>query len=160
MITGIILATMFTKLDNSPKGVQERLGFFAFAMSTTFYTYAEAIPVFLQERYIFMRETAYNAYRRSSYVLSQSIISIPSLIFLAASFAATTYFAVGLAGGASVFLFFFLAILASFGAGSSFVTFLSGVVSNVMLGFTTVITKMRFILFFSAEYIFVFLCYN
>ncbi|KAL1819299.1 hypothetical protein ACET3Z_014168 [Daucus carota] len=66
MVTGFILATMFWNLDNSPKGVQERLGFFAFAMSTTFYTCADALPVFLQERYIFMRETAYNAYRRSS----------------------------------------------------------------------------------------------
>ncbi|CAH8340207.1 unnamed protein product [Eruca vesicaria subsp. sativa] len=153
MVTGIILATIFTKLDTSPKGVQERLGFFAFAMSTTFYTCAEAIPVFLQERYIFMRETAYNAYRRSSYVLSQSIISIPSLIFLAASFAATTYFAVGLAGGASGFLFFFLTILASFWAGSSFVTFLSGVVSNVMLGFTVVVAILAYFLLFSGFFI-------
>uniref|UniRef100_A0A1J3E9J6 ABC transporter G family member 2 n=1 Tax=Noccaea caerulescens TaxID=107243 RepID=A0A1J3E9J6_NOCCA len=153
MVTGIILATMFTKLDNSPKGVQERLGFFAFAMSTTFYTCAEAIPVFLQERYIFMRETAYNAYRRSSYVLSQSIISIPSLIFLAGSFAATTFWAVGLGGGASGFLFFFLTILASFWAGSSFVTFLSGVVSNVMLGFTVVVAILAYFLLFSGFFI-------
>lgn len=52
VVTGIILATMFWHLDNSPKGIQERIGFFAFAMSTTFYTCAEAIPVFLMERYI------------------------------------------------------------------------------------------------------------
>nr|GLL41003.1 ABC transporter G family member 20-like [Ipomoea trifida] len=91
VVTGIILATIFWKLDDSPKGIQERLGFFAFAMSTTFYTCAEAIPVFLQERYIFMRETAYNAYRRSSYVLSHSIISLPSLALLSFAFAVTTY---------------------------------------------------------------------
>ncbi|KAF7811398.1 ABC transporter G family member 6-like [Senna tora] len=46
LITGFILATMFWQLDNSPKGVQERLGFFAFAMSTTFYTTADALPIF------------------------------------------------------------------------------------------------------------------
>ncbi|XP_020884903.1 LOW QUALITY PROTEIN: ABC transporter G family member 2 [Arabidopsis lyrata subsp. lyrata] len=153
MVTGIILATMFTNLDNSPKGAQERLGFFAFAMSTTFYTCAEAIPVFLEERYIFMRETAYNAYRRSSYVLSQSIISIPALIFLSASFAATTFWAVGLSGGTSGFLFFFLTILASFWAGSSFVTFLSGVVANVMLGFTIVVAILAYFLLFSGFFI-------
>ncbi|GAU12125.1 hypothetical protein TSUD_00910 [Trifolium subterraneum] len=50
MVTGFILATMFWQLDNTPKGVQERLGFFAFAMSTTFYTTADALPVFIQER--------------------------------------------------------------------------------------------------------------
>ncbi|AEC09388.1 putative AAA+ ATPase domain, pigment precursor permease/Protein ATP-binding cassette sub-family G [Arabidopsis thaliana] len=153
MVTGIILATMFTNLDNSPKGAQERLGFFAFAMSTTFYTCAEAIPVFLQERYIFMRETAYNAYRRSSYVLSQSIISIPALIVLSASFAATTFWAVGLDGGANGFFFFYFTILASFWAGSSFVTFLSGVIPNVMLGFTVVVAILAYFLLFSGFFI-------
>ena len=153
LVTGIILATMFWRLDNSPKGVQERLGFFAFAMSTTFYTCAEAIPVFLQERYIFMRETAYNAYRRSSYVLAHSIISIPSLVFLSLAFAATTFWAVGLAGGFSGFLFFFFTIFASFWAGSSFVTFLSGVVTHVMLGYTVVVAILAYFLLFSGFFI-------
>nr|APP91596.1 ABC transporter G family member 20 [Vitis vinifera] len=153
LVTGTILATIFLQLDSSPKGVQERLGFFAFAMSTTFYTCAEAIPVFLQERYIFMRETAYNAYRRSSYVLAHSIISIPALVFLSFAFAATTYWAVGLAGGVSGFLFFFFMVFASFWAGSSFVTFLSGVVSHVMLGYTVVVAILAYFLLFSGFFI-------
>ncbi|KAI6698161.1 hypothetical protein NL676_018280 [Syzygium grande] len=153
MVTGIILATIFRHLDNSPKGVQERLGFFAFAMSTTFYTCAEAIPVFLQERYIFMRETAYNAYRRSSYVLAHSIISVPSLVILSLAFAAITFWPVGLAGGFSGFMFFFYAMVASFWAGSSFVTFLSGVVSHVMLGFTIVVAILAYFLLFSGFFI-------
>ncbi|XP_042507673.1 ABC transporter G family member 6-like [Macadamia integrifolia] len=153
LVTGFILATMFYHLDNSPKGIQERLGFFAFAMSTTFYTCADALPVFLQERYVFMRETAYNAYRRSSYVLSHSIVAIPSLIFLSFTFAATTFWAVGLAGGAKGFFFFFGTILGAFWAGSSFVTFLSGVVSHVMLGYTVVVAILAYFLLFSGFFI-------
>ncbi|XP_021831370.1 ABC transporter G family member 20-like [Prunus avium] len=153
LVTGLILATMFWKLDNSPKGVQERLGFFAFAMSTTFYTCAEAIPIFLQERYIFMRETAYNAYRRSSYVLAHSLISIPSLLFLSLAFAATTFWAVGLAGGVHGFLFFFFTICSAFWAGSSFVTFLSGIVTHVMLGYTVVVAILAYFLLFSGFFI-------
>lgn len=153
LVTGIILATIYWKLDNSPKGVQERIAFLAFAMVTTFYTCAEAIPVFLQERYIFMRETAYNAYRRSSYVLAHSIISIPALVVLSLTFAAVTFFAVGLAGGFSGFIFFFFIILASFWAGSSFVTFLSGIVSHVMLAFTVVVAILAYFLLFSGFFI-------
>ncbi|XP_050250311.1 ABC transporter G family member 6-like [Quercus robur] len=153
MVTGFILATMFWQLDESPKGVQERLGFFAFAMSTTYYTCADALPVFLQERYIFMRETAYNAYRRSSYVLSHSFVSIPSLIFLALAFSATTFWAVGLDGGLSGFLFYFLIIFASFWAGNSFVTFLSGIVPHVMLGYTIVVAILAYFLLFSGFFI-------
>lgn len=152
-ITGLILATIFWHLDNSPRGAQERLGFFAFAISTTYYTCAESIPAFLQERYIFMRETAYNAYRRSSYVLAHSLISIPSLIVLSIAFAATTYWTVGLAGGASGFFFFFFTVLSAFWAGSSFVTFLSGIVSHVMLGFTIVVAILAYFLLFSGFFI-------
>ncbi|KAE8099481.1 hypothetical protein FH972_017461 [Carpinus fangiana] len=153
LVTGIILATIFRRLDNSPRGVQERLGFFAFAMSTTFYTCAEALPNFVQERFIFMRETGYNAYRRSSYVLSHSLICIPALVFLSLTFAATTFWAVGLAGGLSGFFFFFFTILASFWAGSSFVTFLSGVISHVMVGYTVVVATLAYFLLFSGFFI-------
>ncbi|KAI4331727.1 hypothetical protein MLD38_029882 [Melastoma candidum] len=153
LVTGIILATMFRHLDHSPKGAQERLGFFAFAMSTMFYTCAEAIPVFLQERYIFMRETAYNAYRRSSYVLAHAIISIPSLVTLSLAFAGVTFWPVGLAGGVPGFMFYLYAILASFWAGSSFVTFLSGVVTHVMLGFTVVVAILAYFVLFSGFFI-------
>ncbi|KAI5659905.1 hypothetical protein M9H77_28698 [Catharanthus roseus] len=150
LVTGFILATVFWRLDNSPKGIQERLGFFAFAMSTTFYTCADALPVFLQERYIFMRETAYNAYRRFSYCLSHAIVSLPALIFFSFTFAAITFWAVGLDGG---FFFYFGIILASFWAGNSFVTFLSGVVPHVMLGYTIVVAILAYFLLFSGFFI-------
>lgn len=42
LVAGFILATMFWHLDNIPKGVQERLRFFIFVMSTTFYPCADA----------------------------------------------------------------------------------------------------------------------
>ncbi|XVF83416.1 hypothetical protein PTKIN_Ptkin16aG0484100 [Pterospermum kingtungense] len=153
LVTGFILATVFWQLDNSPKGVQERLGFFAFAMSTTFYTCADALPVFLQERYIFMRETAYNAYRRLSYVISNALVVLPGLIFLSFAFSATTFWAVGLDGGVSGFLFYFLIMFASFWSGSSFVTFLSGVVPHVMLGYTIVVAILAYFLLFSGFFI-------
>jgi ABC-type multidrug transport system permease subunit len=153
LITGFILATIFWRLDDSPKGVEERLGFFAIAMSTMFYTCSDALPVFLNERYIFLRETAYNAYRRSSYVLSHTIVGFPSLIVLSFAFAVTTFFAVGLAGGTQGFFFFVAIVLASFWAGSGFATFLSGVVTNVQLGFPVVVSTLAYFLLFSGFFI-------
>ncbi|CAH9091731.1 unnamed protein product [Cuscuta europaea] len=122
-------------------------------MSTKFYTCADAIPVFLQERDIFLRETSHNAYRRSSYVLSHSIISLPSLAFLSIAFSTTTYWAVSLAGGIPGFFFFLLFIFLSFWAGSSFVTFLSGVIYNVMVGYTVVVAILAYFVLFSGFFI-------
>ncbi|RLN00490.1 ABC transporter G family member 16-like [Panicum miliaceum] len=153
MVTGFILATIFWRLDDTPKGVQERLGFFAMGMSTMFYVCADALPVFVQERHIYLRETAHNAYRRISYVLANAVVAFPPLVLLSFAFALITFWAVGLSGGASSFLFFVLIILASFWAGSGFVTFLSAVVPHVMLGYTVVVAILAYFLLFSGFFI-------
>uniref|UniRef100_A0A0E0KXV3 ABC transporter G family member 5 n=1 Tax=Oryza punctata TaxID=4537 RepID=A0A0E0KXV3_ORYPU len=153
MVTGVILATIFWRLDDTPKGVQERLGFFAMAMSTMFYVCADALPVFVQERHIYLRETAHNAYRRLSYVVANTVVAFPPLVVLSLAFAVTTFFAVGLAGGGSSFAFFALTVLASFWAGSGFVTFLSAVVPHVMLGYTVVVAILAYFLLFSGFFI-------
>ncbi|KAI3964075.1 hypothetical protein MKW92_035873 [Papaver armeniacum] len=153
LVTGFMLATIFWQLDNSPEGVQERLGVLVFAVSTTFYNSVQALPEFLQERYIFIRETAYNAYRCSSYVVSNSILTIPALIIFSIAFAAPTFWAVGLSGGFSGFFFFFIAILASFWVGSSFVTFLSGVVPNVLLGYVICVAMLAYFLLLGGFFI-------
>lgn len=90
---------------------------------------------------------------RSSYVLSHAITSIPSLIFLSLAFAATTFFAVGLDGGINGFFFYFGVILSAFWAGNSFVSFLSGVVPHVMLGYTIVVAILAYFLLFSGFFI-------
>ncbi|XWS55738.1 hypothetical protein CRYUN_Cryun09bG0026300 [Craigia yunnanensis] len=147
MVTGIILATMFWQLDDSPSGVQERLGCIAISIATIFFNCITEVPTFIQERYIFMRETAYNSYRRSSYVLARSLIHIPLLFNLSLSFSMITFWAVGLAGGVSGFLFFFFTILASFWAGSSFAAFISGLVPDVFLAFVSGIAIVSYFLF-------------
>uniref|UniRef100_M4DE55 ABC transporter domain-containing protein n=1 Tax=Brassica campestris TaxID=3711 RepID=M4DE55_BRACM len=65
MVTGFLLATVYWKLDNTPKGAQERLTLFAFVVPTMFFCCLDNVPVFIQERYIFLRETAHNGYRTS-----------------------------------------------------------------------------------------------
>ncbi|KAK8542046.1 hypothetical protein V6N13_137381 [Hibiscus sabdariffa] len=146
-VTGIVLATMFWQLDDSPAGVQERLGCISISIATIFFNCITEVPTFIQERYIFMRETAYNAYRRSSYVLARSITHIPLLFNLALTLSLITFWAVGLAGGVPGFLFFFVTILAAFWAGSSFAAFISGLIPDVFLAFVTGIAIVSYFLF-------------
>ncbi|XP_039047060.1 ABC transporter G family member 20-like [Hibiscus syriacus] len=55
---------MFWQLDDSPAGIQERLGCISISIATVFFNCITRVPTFIQERYIFMREISYNAYRR------------------------------------------------------------------------------------------------
>ncbi|CAN8279368.1 unnamed protein product [Cochlearia groenlandica] len=153
MVTGLLLATIYWRLDDTPRGAQERLGFFAFGMSTMFYVCADNIPVFIQERYIFLRETTRNAYRTSSYVISHSLVALPQLLALSIAFAATTFWTVGLSGGLESFFYYCLIIYAGFWSGSSFVTFISGIVSNVMISFMVTIAYLSYCLLMGGFYI-------
>ncbi|KAI3879054.1 hypothetical protein MKX03_031311 [Papaver bracteatum] len=153
LFTGFILASVFWQLDNSPRSVQERLGFYTFTMAACFYICADVIPVYLQDRNIYIREEAYNTYRCSSYVLSNMIIALPSITILSIALAATTFWSVGLSGGIHGFLFFFITIFSSFWTANSFISFLSGVVPHAVLGYASTLAVLGFYLLFSGFFI-------
>ncbi|XP_010431371.1 PREDICTED: ABC transporter G family member 19-like [Camelina sativa] len=153
MVTGFLLATVYWKLDHTPRGALERLTLFAFVVPTMFYCCLDNVPVFIQERYIFLRKTTHNAYRTSSYVISHSLVTLPQLIAPSLVFSAITFWTVGLSGGLEGFYFYCLIIYASFWSGSSVVTFISGVVPNIMLSYMVAISYLAYCLLLSGFYV-------
>ncbi|KAI3871189.1 hypothetical protein MKW98_015089 [Papaver atlanticum] len=131
VIVGSMLASVFWRLDKKAGGIEERIGFFVFIVTTIFFSSTDVLAVFLQDRYIFMRETAYNAYRRSSYVLYHSIIVIPTLFILSILLASLTFSSVG----------------------NSLVSLVSGLVSQVMLGYIVIMPAIGIFLLFSGFFI-------
>jgi ABC-type multidrug transport system permease subunit len=150
--TGVLYASLFWKLEKSSMGVNERLGFFSLAMTTMFYICVNALPVFLEERYILYRETSHNAYRLSSYVISRAIADFPALVMYSLVFAGITYFPVGLDGGLHGFLYYTICTLAAFWCGSGFATFLSSILSEYVSGFSVVMAAIRFFGLFCGFY--------
>ncbi|KAI3943534.1 hypothetical protein MKW92_032456 [Papaver armeniacum] len=153
IVTCLVIASIYWQLDISPKGAQERLGCFGFLIVIAYFSCGDALPLLFQERCILCRETAYNAYRYSSYVLSNTVTEMPSLIILSLAITITTFWAVGLAGGFHGYLFFFVTVLASFWAGSSLMAFISAVVPHIMMGYIIVLLSLGFFFLFSGVFI-------
>ncbi|KAI3833179.1 hypothetical protein MKX03_004320 [Papaver bracteatum] len=153
VFVGCVLASVYWHLDKTEGGIQERIGLFALIVTTICFGCTDVMAVFLQERYIFMRETAYNSYLRSSYVLYHSILVIPSLFIFSFLLESFTFLPVGLDGGFSGFLFYFLAIFASFWVANSLVSLVSGLVSQVVLGYIVVLPIIGSFLHFSGFFI-------
>ncbi|PON65460.1 ABC transporter-like [Trema orientale] len=153
LVSGVLLATIFWQLDDSAKGIGERTSFFALAVATPFISSGQSIALLLQERNIFNRETAYNSYRRSSYMLSHVLTTLPLLFILALAYSATTFWPVGLVGGLPGFLFYFLIIYCCFWAGDCLVVFLSGFVTDVLIGYTVVLAISAYFLVVSGFFI-------
>ncbi|XP_057805172.1 ABC transporter G family member STR2-like [Salvia miltiorrhiza] len=135
-VMGIMMGTMFLKPKDDPQGITNRLSFFIFTVCLFFFSSNDAVPAFIQERFIFVRETSHNAYRASSYTLAGLITYLPFLALQAAVYAAIVWFPLQLQGQ---FAYFLLVLYMSLLSTNSFVVFVSSVVPNYILGYAAVI---------------------
>ncbi|XP_068657018.1 ABC transporter G family member STR2-like [Aristolochia californica] len=133
---GFILATIFLKPKDDLQGITNRLSFFIFTVCVFFFSSNDAVPAFIQERFIFIRETSHNAYRASSYAISGMLTYLPFLAIQALPYSVIVWYALELRGS---FIYFFIVLYASLLSTNSFVVFVSSVVPNYIMGFAAVI---------------------
>ncbi|KAI3881733.1 hypothetical protein MKX03_022929 [Papaver bracteatum] len=95
-----------------------------------------AVPTFIQERFIFIRETSHNAYRASSYVISSLIVYLPFFAVQGFTFAIITKLILHLRSN----LFNFGMILfASLITTNAYVMLVSALVPSYITGYAVVI---------------------
>ncbi|PSS30633.1 ABC transporter G family member 17 like [Actinidia chinensis var. chinensis] len=135
-VMGFMMATMFKNPKHNLQGITNRLSFFIFTVCLFFFSSNDAVPAFIQERFIFVRETSHNAYRASSYTLAGLITYLPFLALQAGVYAGIVWKALRLRGS---FPYFFVVLYASLLSTNSFVVFVSSVVPNYILGYAAVI---------------------
>ncbi|GJM93381.1 hypothetical protein PR202_ga09931 [Eleusine coracana subsp. coracana] len=59
-VMGFLMATMFMKPKDNPQGITNCLSFFIFTVCIFFFSSNDAVPAFIQEWFIFIRETSHN----------------------------------------------------------------------------------------------------
>ncbi|CAI7864759.1 unnamed protein product [Closterium sp. NIES-53] len=101
-----------------PNGLVIRLSFLSCASGIVFYSSCDAVPIFIEECAIFVRESANNAYRPSTYLI--------------------------LAGGAEGFLFMVVAFFVMFFAANAIATCVSTCVKDVVLAYALAISVMSY----------------
>ncbi|CAI6003207.1 unnamed protein product [Closterium sp. NIES-64] len=152
-ITGIMLATIFFQPNDSMKGFQERLAFFSFAICVLFFVSCDAVPIFIQERNIFLRETSSSAYRPSTYLLSSTLVYLPLHLLMALTLVLEAWWCLGLQGGAQGFCFMVLACFAMLFTGNAIATCVSICVNHVVLAYAVAIALMAYFALLSGFYI-------
>ncbi|KAG6386097.1 hypothetical protein SASPL_154985 [Salvia splendens] len=135
-VMGIMMATMFWKPKEDQQGITNTLSFFIFTVCLFFFSSNDAVPAFIQERFIVVRESSHNAYRASSYTVAGLITYLPFLALQAGVYAAIVWFPLRLDGQ---FVYFLLVLYMSLLSTNSFVVFVSSVVPNYILGYAAVI---------------------
>ncbi|XP_004503928.1 ABC transporter G family member 5-like [Cicer arietinum] len=134
LISGLVLGSIFCNLKDDLKGTQERVGLFAFILTFLLSSSIEALPIFLQEREILMKETSCGSYRVSSYVIANGLVYLPFLLILAILFTVPLYWLVGLNRNFTAFLHFLLLIWLVLYTANSVVVCFSALVPNFIVG--------------------------
>ncbi|PON38886.1 Half-size ABCG transporter [Parasponia andersonii] len=135
-VMGFMMATMFKNPPQTLQGITNRISFFIFTVCLFFFSSNDAVPAFIQERFVFVRETSHNAYRASTYTIAGLLTYLPFLALQAIVYAVIVWFALKLRGS---FLYFYVVLYVSLLSTNSFVVFVSSIVPNYILGYAAVI---------------------
>lgn len=153
IVAGVGLGSVYLKVGYNQRGLDERLGFFAFTLTFLLSSTTEALPIFLEERQILMRETSRGAYRVSSYVISNTLVFLPFLMIIAILFAVPVYWLVGLSRTWNAFIFFVFIVWLIVLMANSLVVFLSALAPDFISGNSLIFTILGAFFLFSGYFI-------
>uniref|UniRef100_A0A1D1ZEY9 ABC transporter G family member 5 n=1 Tax=Anthurium amnicola TaxID=1678845 RepID=A0A1D1ZEY9_9ARAE len=134
LVSGVVLGSIFHDLKDDAGGARERVGLFAFVLTFLLGCTTEALPIFLQEREILMKETSCGSYRVSSYAIANGLVFLPFLLILAVLFSVPLYWLVGLNRGLAPFLYFLLLIWLVLYTANSVVACFAALAPNFIVG--------------------------
>ncbi|KAK7320168.1 hypothetical protein RJT34_04902 [Clitoria ternatea] len=136
-VMAIVLSSIFGNLrEDSFKDINRLLNFYIFAVCLVFFSSNDAVPSFIMERFIFIRETSHNAYRASSYVISSLIVYLPFFAIQGLTFAFITKLWLHLR---SNLLNFWLILFTSLITTNAYVMLVSALVPSYITGYAVVI---------------------
>lgn len=153
LIAGLVLGSIFYNLKDDLIGAEERVGLFAFILTFLLSCTTEALPIFLQEREILMKETSCGSYRVSSYAIANGLVYLPFLLILAILFTLPLYWLVGLNRNFTAFLHFLLLIWLILYTANSVVVCFSALVPNFIVGNSVISGVMGSFFLFSGYFI-------
>ncbi|KAK4280676.1 hypothetical protein QN277_012268 [Acacia crassicarpa] len=136
-VMALILSTIFKNLGQLTfTDINRLLNFYIFSVCLVFFSSNDAVPSFILERFIFIRETSHNAYRASSYVISSLIVYLPFFAIQGLTFAAITKVLLHLK---SSFFGFWMILFASLITTNAYVMLVSALVPSYITGYAVVI---------------------
>lgn len=155
LVAGFVMGTIFLNVGSkqSQLALQTRSGFFAFSLTFLLSSTTEGLPIFLEERRTFMRETSGGAYRVSSYVLANTLVFLPFLLMVGLLYTTPVYWLVGLRKDMDGFLYFSLVVWLVLLMSNSLVACFSALVPNFILGSSVIAGLMGSFFLFSGYFI-------
>lgn len=153
IIAALIMGSLFFHSQYNYKGILQRAGFFNFALVTLIFSSNEALPIFLAERQIYIRESSRGAYRTLTFVIAQAVVMIPFQLIIALVFSSISYFMVGLVSNVWAFFTFVFVTFLTLCVANSFVAFVASMVPDENGGQTVILAVSAMYYLFSGFFV-------
>lgn len=153
IVGGLGLGSVYVKLKKDETGIADRLGLFAFSLSFLLSSTVEALPIYLNERRVLMKEASRQAYKTSSYMIANTLVFLPFLFVVSILFAIPVYWIVGLNPSVTAFTFFTFVVYMIVLMASSLVLFLSAISPDFISGNSLICTVLGAFFLFSGYFI-------
>eukprot|EP00638_Chattonella_subsalsa_P009328 CAMPEP_0117741362 /NCGR_PEP_ID=MMETSP0947-20121206/4872_1 /TAXON_ID=44440 /ORGANISM="Chattonella subsalsa, Strain CCMP2191" /LENGTH=571 /DNA_ID=CAMNT_0005557613 /DNA_START=386 /DNA_END=2098 /DNA_ORIENTATION=+ len=135
LLMGTVMGTLYFNADTeSFEGIREITSYLIFVIVFFYFTSMEALPIFLNERCIFVREASRGAYRISSYALAGTITYFPFTLFFSVILTTVSWFLIGLPANGNVFMFQVFNLMSTCFNGNCFATLVSGIAPDAITG--------------------------
>jgi ABC-type multidrug transport system permease subunit len=125
VMMAILMGTAWLEIGTDQVHLQDRFSALFFAVAFLAFMSVAGIPGFLEERLVFNRERANGFYRVGSYVIANTLVSIPFVFIISSSFTLVAYWLIGLNPDIYVFGRFLAFLFLALYVAESMVVFVS-----------------------------------
>lgn len=130
----LMMGTLYLRMSYSASTIQDRSSVLFFSVAFLCFMSIAALPAFLVEKEIFVRERRNAYYGVSPYAVSHILIGVPFIILIAVTFAGVSYYMINMNPGAEQFFYYLLALIAALMNAEALVTAISAVVPTFIIG--------------------------
>ncbi|KAL6050551.1 ABC transporter domain-containing protein [Balamuthia mandrillaris] len=132
VMLSIMMGTLYLQIDDDQDAIQDRVSVLFFSVAFLTFMSIAALPAFIEDRLLFVRERMNGAYRVGAYALAHTIVGLPFILLIALLFSLISYFMIGLK--TEGYGYFLLGLFLSLIVAESLVTAISAIVPNFIMG--------------------------
>lgn len=130
----IVMGTLYLRMGYNQSTIQDRISVLFFSVAFLCFMAIAALPAFLIEREIFIRERRNAYYSVLPYAVSHWLVAIPFIFLVAIIFSTFSYYMMELNPAAESFFYFLLVLAVSLVCAEGMVTAISTVVPSFIVG--------------------------
>ena len=130
----LMMGTLYVQIGDDAGAIQDRLSVLFFSIAFLSFMSVSALPAFVEDRQVFVRERMNGTYSVLPYTLAQIIVSVPFVCLIALLFTSIAYYIIYLNPGPGHFFIFMGVLALALNVAEAMIVAISAIVPSFIFG--------------------------